>query len=52
LQVVDIHIQAWIDHRLLFDVQHTDRPFSSGGVALICREGCVSSDAVSVHPSR
>ena len=52
LQVVGIHIQAWIDDRLLFDVQDTDRPFSGGGVALICREGCMSSDAVTVHPSR
>ena len=51
LQVVGIRIQAWIDDRLLFDVQDTDRPFSGGGVALICREGCVSSAAVTVHPS-
>jgi hypothetical protein len=48
---VGIHIQAWIDDRLLFDVQDTDRHFSGGGVALICREGCVSSAAVTVHPS-
>ena len=49
LQVVGRHLQAWIDGRLLFDVEDTDRPLAGGGVALICQEGRMSTDAVTVR---
>ncbi len=51
LQVVGNHIQAWIDDRLLFDVQDADQPLTSGGIALICEEGRIGTDAVVVHPA-
>jgi hypothetical protein len=51
LQVVGNHLQAWIDERLLFDVEDTERPLTGGGVALICEEGRMSTDAVTVRPA-
>jgi len=51
LQVVGQRIQAWIDDRLLFDVQDTDRPLEGGGVALVCTEGRIATDAVIVRPA-
>jgi hypothetical protein len=51
LQVVGNHIQAWINDRLLFDVQDADQPLTSGGIALICEEGRIGTDAVVVHPA-
>jgi hypothetical protein len=50
LQVVGDRLQAWIGDRLLFDVQDPDDPLTDGGVALICEEGRMASDAVSVSP--
>ncbi|HKC73738.1 MAG TPA: ADP-ribosylglycohydrolase family protein, partial [Chloroflexota bacterium] len=50
LQVMGHRLQAWIDGRLLFDVENTERPLTGGGVALICEEGRMSSDAVTVRP--
>jgi len=51
LQAVGTRLQAWIDGRALFDVQDTERPLTSGGIALICREGRVASEAVMVRPA-
>jgi hypothetical protein len=51
LQVVGNHLQAWIDGRLLVDVEDTKRPLTDGGVALICDEGRMSTDAVTVRPA-
>jgi hypothetical protein len=50
LQVDGNRLQAWIDDRLLFDVEDSDEPLADGGVALICEEGRMASDAVSVSP--
>lgn len=49
LQVVGNHLEASIDGQALFSVDDTDRPLTSGGIALICEEGCISSDAVTVQ---
>jgi hypothetical protein len=51
LQVMGTQLHAWIDGRLLFDVEDTDRPLTGGGVALICEEGRMSTDAVTVRPA-
>jgi len=51
LQVNGMWLRAAIDGRTLFDVEDTDRPLTGGGVALICHEGCVSSEAVTVRPA-
>jgi len=50
LQVTGTRLRAAIDGQPLFDVEDTERPLAGGGVALLCREGCVSSDAVVVRP--
>jgi ADP-ribosylglycohydrolase len=50
LQVEGRRLRAAIDGRELFDVEDLDRPLIGGGAALICREGCVSSGAVTVRP--
>ena len=50
MQVVGTHLHAWIDGRLLFDVEDADRPLT-GGVELICQEGRMSTDAVTVRPA-
>ncbi|MDQ4076481.1 MAG: ADP-ribosylglycohydrolase family protein [Chloroflexota bacterium] len=52
LQVVDAHLQAWIDDRLIFDVHDNDRPPTGGAVALVCEVGRVATDAVVVRPAR
>jgi hypothetical protein len=36
---------------VLFDVEDADRPLTGGGVALICEEGRMSTDAVTVRPA-
>jgi ADP-ribosylglycohydrolase len=50
LQVSGKRLQGWIDGRLIFDVEDREHPLISGGVALICEEGCLSADAVTVAP--
>ena len=50
LQVAGTRLRATIDGRAIFDVEDTDRALNGGGVALICVEGCVSSEAVTVRP--
>ncbi len=50
LRVTGSRIQAWVDDRLLFDVQDTDDPYQSGGVALIIEEGHTAASAVRVKP--
>ncbi len=49
LQVVGDRTRGWVDDRLLFDLRDSDRPLDSGGVALICTEGRMSTDAVTVQ---
>jgi hypothetical protein len=51
LRVQRSHVQGWIDGRLLFDLQDTNRPLDCGGIALVLREGCLSSDAVTIQPA-
>jgi len=48
---VGCHLEAVIDGRRVFDIDDVDRPLSGGGVALVCEEGCLSCNAVTVqHP--
>jgi len=51
IQVSGTRIQGWIDGQKLFDMHDTDRPLESGAVALLCEEGRVASDAVTVQPA-
>jgi hypothetical protein len=50
LAVEGARIRAWIEGKLLFDVVDSDRPLTCGGIALVCEEGRVATDAVSVAP--
>jgi hypothetical protein len=50
LQVVGNRIIAGVDGKTLFDLEDNDRPLTGGGVALICEEGRLASEAVTVGP--
>jgi len=50
LQVVGTRLLARIDGVAVCDVEDTDRPLTGGGVALLCTQGCVDCDAVTVQP--
>jgi hypothetical protein len=52
LQVVGARLQGFVDDRLLFDVEDDDQALRGGGVALVCEEGRVATDAVVVQPVR
>jgi ADP-ribosylglycohydrolase len=51
LEVVGNKIIAGVDGQTLFEVEDTDRPLTGGGVALICEEGRMATDAVTVQPA-
>ncbi len=51
LQARGDRLDAWVDGRHLFGVEDTERPLTDGGVALVCTEGCLSADAVTVGPA-
>ena len=50
LWVDGAHIRALVDDQVLFDLEDTDRPLLTGAIALVCEEGTVSADAVTVSP--
>ena len=43
-------ILASVDGGLLFKTEDLHRPLSSGGIALVCEEGRIGTDEVSVKP--
>ncbi len=49
LQAEGTRLRAWLDGQLYFDVQ--DASFTSGGVALVCEEGRMVTDSVTVSPA-
>jgi len=51
LEAVSTRLRAWIDGRLLFEVNDADRPLTVGAVALICEEGRTATTAVRVQPA-
>jgi hypothetical protein len=50
LEVSGTRLRAWVDDRLLFDLEDRERPLTSGAVALICEEGRIGVDSVAVSP--
>lgn len=50
LQANGRRLQAWIDDRLLFDVEDQERPLLEGAIALVCEEGRTATRAVHVTP--
>ncbi len=51
LEVHGARLRAWVDGRALWDVADTDRPLAGGAVGLICEEGRISTDTVTVRPA-
>ncbi|HKG54922.1 MAG TPA: ADP-ribosylglycohydrolase family protein [Anaerolineales bacterium] len=49
ITVKDNQILGLVDGALLFQVEDTDRPLSGGGIALVCEEGRIGTDEVSVR---
>ena len=43
-------IRAGIDGKTLFDVIDQEEPLGGGGIALVCKEGCISANEVNVEP--
>ncbi|HEV2065374.1 MAG TPA: ADP-ribosylglycohydrolase family protein, partial [Thermomicrobiales bacterium] len=51
IAVMHDRIEASIDGTPVFDVLDGDRPLLTGGIGLICEEGCLASEAVTVRPT-
>lgn len=52
LQAAGTRLRGWVDEQLMFDVRDEEQPLLGGGVALVCEEGHMMSDAVVVQPVR
>jgi len=52
LVVTGNRIEARIDGDAMFDVTDRQDPLAGGGIGLICEEGCLSSEAVTISPVR
>ena len=50
MQVSGNRIQGWVDENHLFDIEDNDRPLTGGAIALICEEGRMASEEVTVAP--
>ena len=50
LEVRGTRLRGWIDGQQVFDVEDADRPLEGGAIALICEEGRMGAQAVSVKP--
>ncbi|HEU0297090.1 MAG TPA: ADP-ribosylglycohydrolase family protein [Anaerolineales bacterium] len=45
------HILAYVNETMVFKVEDSKRPLSGGGIALVCEEGRVGIEQVSVEPA-
>ena len=48
LEVQGSRVRASIDGKVIFDLEDTDSPLTSGGIGLVCEEGRVACEQVSV----
>jgi ADP-ribosylglycohydrolase len=46
-----VHLSAYVDDRLIFQVNDLEYPLGEGGIALVCEEGRVGAEKVSVLPA-
>jgi ADP-ribosylglycohydrolase len=51
LSVEGARLRASVDGEELFEVHDEDATLASGGIGILCREGCVGVDAVTVRPA-
>jgi hypothetical protein len=52
LEVQGTHLRGWVDDRLLFDLDDTERPLTGGAIALVCEEGRAGADTITIAPAR
>jgi hypothetical protein len=50
IDVKGTHLTGWINGQLLFEVEDTEQPLTGGGIALVCTEGRMATESVSVSP--
>jgi hypothetical protein len=50
LRATGPRLQAFLDGREVFDLVDPANPLTTGAMALVCAEGCVSTNAVAVRP--
>jgi hypothetical protein len=50
LEVEGTYLRGWINGQQVFDVEDMERPLEGGAVALICEDGRLGCDAVTVQP--
>jgi ADP-ribosylglycohydrolase len=50
LRVMGNRISASVDETALLEIEDESRPLTGGGIALVCEEGRIGTDAVSVQP--
>ena len=50
LRVQGVRLTAYVDGRLLFELADTGNPLTSGGIALVVREGTLTTEAVAARP--
>lgn len=50
LEVQGNRLRAWLEGKLVFDLEDSQRPLTGGGIALVVEEGQMLTDAVEVGP--
>jgi hypothetical protein len=50
IDVMGTHLTGRINGQILFDVEDTGQPLTGGGIALVCIEGRMATESVSVSP--
>ena len=50
MDVQDNQIKTWVDGRFIFGWDDPGRSLAGGGIALVCEEGRIGADLVSVMP--
>jgi hypothetical protein len=48
LEVQGNHLSAWLEGKLIFDIEDSQQPLTSGGIALVVEEGQILTDAIEV----
>lgn len=51
IRVKDNHFEAMINDQKLFNFDDNEEVLTEGGMALVCEEGCISTDKVIVKPN-
>jgi hypothetical protein len=51
LAVKGIHIDAFINGERVFAIEDRNKPLNNGGIALVCEEGRIGCETVSIAPA-